>query len=187
MNALDAGLLCTLLLIGTVAALLGGMSAARRRRRASFALCLVAAAPDFARAVSAEGSAALAAFVKPSAPAGFLRETSAAWLTFSSCSTASTVRRSFFSSRFWRAQMPTTGTPRRAESCSKSIRMPRALASSIIFTQRITEGHSSMICSARLRLRVRQVASQTTITASGRSKHKKSRAAASSAERVSSE
>ena len=34
MNALDAGLLCTLLLIGTVAALLGGMSAARRRRRA---------------------------------------------------------------------------------------------------------------------------------------------------------
>ena len=48
MNALDAGLLCTLLLIGTVAALLGGMSAARRRRRASFALCLAAAAPDFA-------------------------------------------------------------------------------------------------------------------------------------------
>ena len=48
MNALDAGLLCTLLLIGTVAALLGGMSAARRRRRASFALCLVAAVPDFA-------------------------------------------------------------------------------------------------------------------------------------------
>ena len=47
MNALDAGLLCTLLLIGTVAALLGGMSAARRRRRASFALCLAAAAPDF--------------------------------------------------------------------------------------------------------------------------------------------
>ena len=48
MNALDAGLLCTLLLVGTVAALLGGMSAARRRRRASFALCLAAAAPDFA-------------------------------------------------------------------------------------------------------------------------------------------
>ena len=48
MNALDAGLLCTLLLIGTVAALLGGMSAARRRRRASFALCLAVAAPDFA-------------------------------------------------------------------------------------------------------------------------------------------
>ena len=48
MNALDAGLLCTLLLIGTVAALLGGMSAARRRRRASFALCLAAAVPDFA-------------------------------------------------------------------------------------------------------------------------------------------
>ena len=48
MNALDAGLLCTLLLIGTVAALLGGMSAARRRQRASFALCLAAAAPDFA-------------------------------------------------------------------------------------------------------------------------------------------
>ena len=45
MNALDAGLLCTLLLIGTVAALLGGMSAARRRRRASFALCLAVAAP----------------------------------------------------------------------------------------------------------------------------------------------
>ena len=32
MNALDAGLLCTLLLIGTVAALLGGMSAARYPR-----------------------------------------------------------------------------------------------------------------------------------------------------------
>lgn len=48
MNALDAGLLCTLLLVGTVAALLGGMSAARRRRRASFALCLAVAAPDFA-------------------------------------------------------------------------------------------------------------------------------------------
>lgn len=48
MNALDAGLLCTLLLIGTVAALLGGMSAARRRRRAAFALCLAVAAPDFA-------------------------------------------------------------------------------------------------------------------------------------------
>ena len=48
MSALYAGLLCTLLLIGAIAALFGCMSAARCRRRSSFALCLAITGLDFA-------------------------------------------------------------------------------------------------------------------------------------------
>ena len=48
MSALYAGLLCTLLLIGAIAALFGCISAARCRRRSSFALCLAITGLDFA-------------------------------------------------------------------------------------------------------------------------------------------
>ena len=48
MSALYAGLLCTLLLIGAIAALFGCMSAARCLRRSSFALCLAITGLDFA-------------------------------------------------------------------------------------------------------------------------------------------
>ena len=48
MSALYAGLLCTLLLIGAIAALFGCMSAERCLRRSSFALCLAITGLDFA-------------------------------------------------------------------------------------------------------------------------------------------
>ncbi len=48
MSTLYTGLLCTLLLIGAIAALFGCMSAARCRRRSSFALCLTITGLDFA-------------------------------------------------------------------------------------------------------------------------------------------
>ena len=48
MSALYAGLLCTLLLIGAIAALFGCMSAARCLRRSSFALFLAITGLDFA-------------------------------------------------------------------------------------------------------------------------------------------
>ena len=61
MSALYAGLLCTLLLIGAIAALFGCMSAARCLRRSSFALCLAITGLDFAP---------LAAFSRFRPPAG---------------------------------------------------------------------------------------------------------------------
>ena len=48
MNTLHAGLMCTLLLIGTIAGLFGCMSAVRRHRRFAFAVCLAIASLDFA-------------------------------------------------------------------------------------------------------------------------------------------
>ena len=48
MTPLYAGLMCTLLLSGTVAGLFGCMSAVRRRRRFAFAVCLAIASLDFA-------------------------------------------------------------------------------------------------------------------------------------------
>ena len=48
MNPLHAGLMCTLLLIGTIAGLFGCMSAVRCRRRFAFAICLTIASLDFA-------------------------------------------------------------------------------------------------------------------------------------------
>ena len=48
MNTLCAGLMCTLLLIGTIAGLFGCMSAVRRHRRFAFAVCLAIASLDFA-------------------------------------------------------------------------------------------------------------------------------------------
>ena len=48
MNTLHAGLMCTLLLTGTIAGLFGCMSAVRCRRRLVFALCLGMTALDFA-------------------------------------------------------------------------------------------------------------------------------------------
>ena len=48
MNTLHAGLMCTLLLVGTIAGLFGCMSAVRCRRRLVFALCLGMTALDFA-------------------------------------------------------------------------------------------------------------------------------------------
>ena len=43
MNPLHAGLMCTLLLIGTIAGLLSCMSAVRCHRRFAFAICLTIA------------------------------------------------------------------------------------------------------------------------------------------------
>ena len=48
MNTLHAGLMCTLLLMGTIAGLFGCMSAVRCRRRFAFAVCLAIASLDFA-------------------------------------------------------------------------------------------------------------------------------------------
>ena len=48
MNTLHAGLMCTLLLVGTIAGLFGCMSAVRRHRRFAFAACLAIALLDFA-------------------------------------------------------------------------------------------------------------------------------------------
>ena len=48
MNPLHAGLMCTLLLIGTIAGLFGCMSAVRCHRRFAFAICLTIASLDFA-------------------------------------------------------------------------------------------------------------------------------------------
>ena len=48
MNTLHAGLMCTVLLTGTIASLFGCMSAVRCRRRLVFALCLGMTALDFA-------------------------------------------------------------------------------------------------------------------------------------------
>ena len=48
MNTLHAGLMCTVLLTGTIASLFGCMSAVRRHRRFAFAACLAIALLDFA-------------------------------------------------------------------------------------------------------------------------------------------
>ena len=48
MNTLHAGLMCTLLLMGTIAGLFGCMSALRCHRRFAFAVCLAIASLDFA-------------------------------------------------------------------------------------------------------------------------------------------
>ena len=48
MNTLHAGLMCTLLLIGTIAGLFSCMSAVRCHRRFAFAICLTIASLDFA-------------------------------------------------------------------------------------------------------------------------------------------
>ena len=48
MNTLHAGLMCTVLLTGTIASLFGCMSAVRRHRRVAFAACLAIASLDFA-------------------------------------------------------------------------------------------------------------------------------------------
>ena len=48
MNPFYAGLMCTLLLVGTIAGLFGCMSAARCHRRLVFAICLAIASLDFA-------------------------------------------------------------------------------------------------------------------------------------------
>ena len=47
MNALHAGLMCTLLLVGTIAGLFGCMSAVRCHRRLAFAICLAITSLDF--------------------------------------------------------------------------------------------------------------------------------------------
>ena len=48
MNTLHAGLMCTVLLTGTIASLFGCMSAVRCHRRFAFAICLTIASLDFA-------------------------------------------------------------------------------------------------------------------------------------------
>ena len=65
-----------------------------------------------------------------------------------------------------RALNPTTGRESRKESSSKSISKPWRLASSIKLTQTSTFGVRSAICKTKCKLRARQVASQTTATAS---------------------
>ena len=47
MNTLHAGLMCTLLLVGTISGLFGCMSAVRRHRRFAFAICLAITSLDF--------------------------------------------------------------------------------------------------------------------------------------------
>ena len=82
---------------------------------------------------------------------------------------------------FW-AEVPTTAVPSSFESAFRSIFMPLRFASSIRLTHTITFEEISIVCKTRLRLRSRQVASQTTITASGSPKHIKFLATSSSAE-----
>ena len=48
MNPFYAGLMCTSLLVGTIASLFGCMSAVRRHCRFAFAVCLAIASLDFA-------------------------------------------------------------------------------------------------------------------------------------------
>ena len=48
MNTLHTGLMCTVLLTGTIAGLFGCMSAVRRHRHFVFAVCLAIASLDFA-------------------------------------------------------------------------------------------------------------------------------------------
>ena len=48
MNPFYAGLMCTLLLVGTIAGLFSCMSAVRCHRRFAFAICLTIASLDFA-------------------------------------------------------------------------------------------------------------------------------------------
>ncbi len=86
-----------------------------------------------------------------------------------------------------RALVPITGTPSRRESRGRSIRICFFPASSSRLTQSTTRGVTSSVWSARFRFRSRQVASQTTMTASGSSKQMKSRATSSSAEWASKE
>ena len=47
MNTLHAGLMCTLLLVGTIAGLFGCMSVVRCHRRFAFAICLAITLLDF--------------------------------------------------------------------------------------------------------------------------------------------
>ncbi len=102
--------------------------------------------------------------------------------TTSSTTLISTPRLFFFS-----AEVPTTGTPRRSESSGRLISMFFSLASSIRFTQTTTFGVLSIVCKTRLRFLSKQVASQTTITASESPKQIKFRATSSSSECAISE
>lgn len=95
------------------------------------------------------------------------------------CSSSS---RSSSSPLLLRAVVPATGSRRRKESRERSSRIFFLRASSSRLTHRRTGLPASIICSTRFRFRSRQVASQTTITASGSPKHMKSRATSSSAE-----
>ena len=83
---------------------------------------------------------------------------------------------------FLRAVAPTTGTPSRFDIKGKSSRMFFRFASSIRLTQTTTLDEISIVCRTRLRLRSRQVASQTTTTASGPPKQIKFLATSSSVE-----
>ena len=47
MNTLHAGLMCTLLIVGTIAGLFGCMCAVRSHRRLAFAICLAITSLDF--------------------------------------------------------------------------------------------------------------------------------------------
>ena len=86
-----------------------------------------------------------------------------------------------------RAERPTTARPSSRSSPARSISTPRLSASSSILTQTTTGCSSSFICRAKIRLRSRQVASQTTTAASARPDSSKDRASRSSSEQASSE
>ena len=81
-----------------------------------------------------------------------------------------------------RAEVPAAGIPRALLRASVSTVTPRLAASSSRFTHRSVRGCSSIICMARLRFRWRQLASQTTMTASALPWVMTSRADISSAE-----
>ena len=82
------------------------------------------------------------------------------------------------------ADIGSTGTPSRDASFSVFGKIPFFSASSHRFMQMITFPVISRICSARIKLRSAQVASHTTITASGAPKQRKSRVIRSSSERA---
>ena len=83
---------------------------------------------------------------------------------------------------FLRAVIPVTGTPSRSDSSLRLILIFLRFASSIRLTHTAVSGVISSICSTRFKFLSRQVASQTTATASGEPKQMKSRATSSSAE-----
>ena len=81
-----------------------------------------------------------------------------------------------------RALVPTTGMFNCLESSSMLTWMPFFLASSIRFTQRTARSVMHRVCKARLRLRSRQVASQTMMVTSALPLRIKSRVISSSCE-----
>ena len=81
-----------------------------------------------------------------------------------------------------RATVSTAGQPVSSVSLAVSMSLPALRTSSIMFSASTSGTPSSMICTPRYRLRSRQSAFSTSMTAPGRSSMRKLRAAFSSSE-----